>query len=224
MRALLPTSIPIIGCGGISNGDDAVDFLKAGANMVQAYTAFGYTGVGFARKVKDEIAANLERQSTTWKAEVEKNRQNWVEGANRLDRQLKTEVSRLKQAMSTAPMLIPVEDLVAAQGLDPDDLSARREDSSRIFGSMRTIAKSNDRDTSGIVSTAMDNLDASLHPFVSAVLGMTKDLPDVHSEPPNAATSNRGVHNHLPAEAASVSLVDDVSWRESVNQGDRRLV
>src|SRR3954451_12768223 len=56
LRSLLPPSIPIIGCGGISSGADAVDFLRAGASLVQAYTAFGYAGVGFPRELKDEIS------------------------------------------------------------------------------------------------------------------------------------------------------------------------
>ncbi|KAJ9113173.1 hypothetical protein QFC22_006012 [Naganishia vaughanmartiniae] len=224
LRALLPTSIPIIGCGGISNGNDAVDFLNAGADMVQAYTAFGYTGVGFARKVKDEIAANLERHSTTWKAEVEKNRQKWADVADHLEQQLKAEVSRLRQARDSAPSLIPAEDLAAAAGLDSEDLSATREDSSHTFGSVRAVAQGTHADPAGTVSMGMHNLDASLRPFVSAVLGVSDGVVGLQDELPHAHATNGGAHSYRAADPAETPLAETLSWRNSVNQGDRRLV
>lgn len=66
LRSHLPSSIPIIGCGGISSGADALEFARAGASAVQLYTAFGYGGVGTARRIKDELAEELKRQGTTW--------------------------------------------------------------------------------------------------------------------------------------------------------------
>ncbi|CUA69201.1 dihydroorotate oxidase [Rhizoctonia solani] len=66
LRAHLPASIPIIGCGGISSGADALEFARAGASSVQLYTAFGYTGVGTARRIKDELTDELKRLGTTW--------------------------------------------------------------------------------------------------------------------------------------------------------------
>lgn len=38
------SSLPIIGCGGICSGDDAVQKLQAGAALVQIYTGFIYRG------------------------------------------------------------------------------------------------------------------------------------------------------------------------------------
>ncbi|KAF8512887.1 hypothetical protein JB92DRAFT_2925947 [Gautieria morchelliformis] len=66
IRSFLPSSIPIIGCGGISSGADALEYARAGASAVQLYTAFGYGGVGTPRRIKDEIAEELKRQGTTW--------------------------------------------------------------------------------------------------------------------------------------------------------------
>jgi dihydroorotate dehydrogenase len=68
LRSLLPASIPIIGCGGISSGADALEFARAGATTVQIYTAFGYDGVGTPRRIKDELAEQLHKSSTslTW--------------------------------------------------------------------------------------------------------------------------------------------------------------
>lgn len=65
LRGLLPRDFPIIGCGGISCGRDAVEYARAGASLVQAYTAFGYDGPGFPRRLKDEILAELDGKA--WK-------------------------------------------------------------------------------------------------------------------------------------------------------------
>jgi dihydroorotate dehydrogenase len=67
LRANLPASIPIIGCGGISSGQDALEFAKAGASLVQLYTRFGYEGAGTARRIKDELVAELKKEGKTWK-------------------------------------------------------------------------------------------------------------------------------------------------------------
>lgn len=70
LRANLPASVPIIGCGGISSGQDALEFARAGATLVQLYTSFGYEGVGTARRIKDEIVAELKKEGKTWKQVV----------------------------------------------------------------------------------------------------------------------------------------------------------
>lgn len=63
--------MPIIGCGGISSGADALAFARAGASCVQLYTIFGYDGVGACRRIKDELAEELARSDTTWQSVVE---------------------------------------------------------------------------------------------------------------------------------------------------------
>ncbi|KAI0372679.1 dihydroorotate dehydrogenase [Pilatotrama ljubarskyi] len=70
LRSLLPPSIPLIGCGGISSGADALEYARAGASAVQLYTAFGYGGPGVCRQVKDELAALLRAEGKTWKQVV----------------------------------------------------------------------------------------------------------------------------------------------------------
>lgn len=52
-------SIPIIGCGGIASGSDAVEFARAGASAVQIYTAMGYEGPGIVTRVKREVGEIL---------------------------------------------------------------------------------------------------------------------------------------------------------------------
>ncbi|KAG9084596.1 Dihydroorotate dehydrogenase (quinone), mitochondrial [Ceratobasidium sp. UAMH 11750] len=70
LRSHLPANIPIIGCGGITTGADALAFARAGATSVQLYTSFGYNGVGTARRIKDELTEELRRQGTTWQQVV----------------------------------------------------------------------------------------------------------------------------------------------------------
>lgn len=60
------SDLVLIGCGGISNGKDALDFARAGATFVQCYTAFAYQGPGLARKMKDEITLELKKEGKTW--------------------------------------------------------------------------------------------------------------------------------------------------------------
>lgn len=72
LRTLLPAEIPIIGCGGIATGSDALAFAKAGASSVQFYTALSTDGAGAVRRIKDEVVRELENnpnEGETW-AEV----------------------------------------------------------------------------------------------------------------------------------------------------------
>ena len=56
LYAELGTEVPIIGVGGIFNGADAYEKIRAGASAVQIYTALIFEGPGLARKVKSELA------------------------------------------------------------------------------------------------------------------------------------------------------------------------
>ncbi|KIY53009.1 hypothetical protein FISHEDRAFT_34388 [Fistulina hepatica ATCC 64428] len=71
MRAELPASIPIIGCGGIATGADALEYAKAGASMVQVYTSFGYDGVGACRRIKDQLLMELSKEGKSWQQVVD---------------------------------------------------------------------------------------------------------------------------------------------------------
>ena len=53
--------VPIIGVGGISNGQDAYEKLRAGASLVQVYTAFIYQGPAIARSIKTQLLELLRR-------------------------------------------------------------------------------------------------------------------------------------------------------------------
>lgn len=52
--------VPIIGVGGIFNGQDAYDKISAGASAVQLYTSLIFHGPPVVQKVKNELNALLE--------------------------------------------------------------------------------------------------------------------------------------------------------------------
>jgi dihydroorotate dehydrogenase len=53
--------VPLIGVGGISSGADAYDKIRAGASLVQLYTALVYQGPGLITRIKRELGALLEK-------------------------------------------------------------------------------------------------------------------------------------------------------------------
>ena len=59
LRARVGDRMVLIAAGGIESGDDAYERIRAGATLVQAYTAFIYAGPFWARRVHRELAARL---------------------------------------------------------------------------------------------------------------------------------------------------------------------
>ena len=55
-------AIPLIGVGGIANADDAWERIRAGASLVQLYTAMVYEGPGIARRIGHGLAQRLKRE------------------------------------------------------------------------------------------------------------------------------------------------------------------
>ncbi|MCD6020132.1 MAG: dihydroorotate dehydrogenase [Bacteroidetes bacterium] len=48
-------SFPVIGVGGIHSPEDAIEKLKAGADLIQLYTGFIYEGPGLIKRINKEI-------------------------------------------------------------------------------------------------------------------------------------------------------------------------
>lgn len=55
----------IIGVGGISSGQDAIDKLKAGADLLQVYTSLIYEGPAVVKRINKEISNYLDRKGLT---------------------------------------------------------------------------------------------------------------------------------------------------------------
>ena len=49
-------SIPIIGVGGIMNPKDALDKIQAGADLIQLYTGFIYSGPSIVKKINNYLS------------------------------------------------------------------------------------------------------------------------------------------------------------------------
>jgi dihydroorotate dehydrogenase len=54
--------LPLVGVGGIADADDAWARIRAGASLVQLYTAMIYQGPGIARRIALGLARRLERE------------------------------------------------------------------------------------------------------------------------------------------------------------------
>lgn len=60
------SDLVLIGCGGITNADDALEFGRAGASFVQLYTSFAYAGPGLPSQIRSDLAKKLRQQGKTW--------------------------------------------------------------------------------------------------------------------------------------------------------------
>ena len=54
-------AFPLIGAGGIDSGATAIAKIKAGATLLQLYTALVYRGVGVVSEIKDDLSRALRR-------------------------------------------------------------------------------------------------------------------------------------------------------------------
>lgn len=57
--ALTRGQMPLIGVGGISSGDDAYDKIRAGASLVQLYSALVFKGPGMVKEIKHTLIRRL---------------------------------------------------------------------------------------------------------------------------------------------------------------------
>ena len=68
LYALTGGKMPLVGVGGIGSGTDAYAKIRAGASLVQLYTALVFQGPGLVPRIKRDLAALLRRdgfRSTT---------------------------------------------------------------------------------------------------------------------------------------------------------------
>lgn len=61
MYRLTKGKIPLIGVGGVSNGEEAYAKIKAGASLVQAYSGLIYQGLDLATTINRELIALLKK-------------------------------------------------------------------------------------------------------------------------------------------------------------------
>lgn len=59
LRKRLGDNFPIIGVGGIMTPEDAIEKMRAGADLVQIYTGFVYEGPGFIKRINKKIIEEM---------------------------------------------------------------------------------------------------------------------------------------------------------------------
>ena len=65
MYRLTQGKIPIIGCGGVSSGEDAYEKIRLGASLIQFYSGLVYQGFPITGRIKRELVACLKRDGFT---------------------------------------------------------------------------------------------------------------------------------------------------------------
>jgi dihydroorotate dehydrogenase len=70
MRQRVGSRIVLVGVGGVSSGEDAYAKIRAGASLVQLYTALVYNGGGLVPKLKRDLIACLDRDGFKTVAEA----------------------------------------------------------------------------------------------------------------------------------------------------------
>jgi dihydroorotate dehydrogenase len=63
-------SVPIVGVGGIFTAEDAYARIRAGASLIQVYTALVYEGPGLPRRLSRGLAALLRRDGISMREAV----------------------------------------------------------------------------------------------------------------------------------------------------------
>jgi dihydroorotate dehydrogenase len=61
MHQRLNGAVTLVGVGGIAGGEDAYAKIRAGATLVQLYTALAFHGPGLVARIKRELLACLAR-------------------------------------------------------------------------------------------------------------------------------------------------------------------
>lgn len=71
LRARLGDKLVLIAAGGIENADQAWESVRAGASLVQVYTAFVYKGPGLARELTAGLRERMQRDGfDSWESAV----------------------------------------------------------------------------------------------------------------------------------------------------------
>jgi dihydroorotate dehydrogenase len=63
-------AFPLVGAGGIDSGGAALTKIRAGASLIQLYSALIYKGLGLVDDIKNDLAATLLRTGRDSLAEI----------------------------------------------------------------------------------------------------------------------------------------------------------
>ena len=218
LRPLLPPSIPIIGCGGITTGSDALAFARAGASLVQIYTVFGYRGVGTPRLLKDEMSEVL--RGSNWMSQIGRDREGKAMGWDEARLKRESEVVK-REAESLAELLRETD--------DEDDVRRLVREAEAALG------KFGEMETSGS-GGARDNLLGADVSEGEAARRMIEDDPTPAEDPPShehARTIEEAVElTPVGIDLRPIMVIEEVvpavdeeeQWGRAARVGSRRIV
>ena len=69
-RKVLPAKRVIVACGGVESGADMFQLMKAGASLVELYSALIYEGPGICQKILLELLRLLDREGISKASEI----------------------------------------------------------------------------------------------------------------------------------------------------------
>ncbi len=180
---------------------------------MQAYTAFGYAGVGFPRELKDDVSRLLAAQGSSWTNEVERAQKKWTSGVDRLQRELEREADRLKEVRQ-APRHVPLEDVLAEDGIDvpvaPAPAAVPQSQPAREAPQPQAPAASQALLTHGAAATTPPATDASAAPRIEA--------------PPAPSAATEPIQPTAAPTSPEPPRLDTAAWRSVVNASDKRIV
>lgn len=232
IRPLLPPSIPVIGCGGISTASDAISMARAGASIVQLYTSFGYRGIGTPALLKDEISAELSRlpgsiSGQTWKSQIGRD---WADKDMGWDeRRLEKESKALKQEAEGLGQML-------RKAFEEDDLARLIKEAEVALGGPRdnlagarpaADMSPESEKTSDVAQALIGAMQADESRAGSAVphaIEPSAPEPGVRvSEPLGGGPFGPIVVQEVKSDVEPVPKQED-AWTGAVRRGNKRLV
>ncbi|KAK4683676.1 dihydroorotate dehydrogenase, partial [Tremellales sp. Uapishka_1] len=228
LRPLLPPTIPLIGCGGITSGADAVQMAQAGASLIQVYTVFGYRGVGTPRLIKDEISKALQlttpASQKTWKSVVKRNN-SWNEDEIKgLGEKIKSEAKGLGDLLQSLDERQSLHDLIReserALGLKQDD-GAKAEEEEKAPAARDNLVGSTGVDRSRALAEGTPSPTLIERTPVPAA-PPAHSIQEALASEPQAIDLTPIVVMGVPEEVVPVDEVD--AWVKSAKSGSKRLV
>ena len=237
LRPLLPPSTPIVGCGGISSGADAVQMARAGASLVQVYTLLGYRGVGTPRLLKDEITQAL--LGHTWKnvlgTEWEGTQMGWdekrlekesaalrkeAEGLGDLLRHLneKEDMQRLVREAEAA--LAGVRETKPRDNLMGSDAPAPAQETKEESGNKLNKAEKVEKKAQG----ALEKVERGAERVGNALEQAISSAIEAATPRRSAEGGSQPTRQAPPVESSPPPAGDQDAFARSVQSGQRRLV
>lgn len=228
LRTLLPADIPLIGCGGISSGEDALAFAKAGASSVQLYTVMSTEGAGAARRIKDELVKVLDSEAKKSWADVVKSAIHELANTHPLRyeaRQAKanappTEETFVAEAEELKREAEALKKLLLEAGIESSQALTEALSATELDDTLRAMGLEPPSDNQPSVGGPSDDANAII---ATVSTGTHSEEADGSSTPPASPLGAEPHHSTNDAGTAPPA-VDDVVEKQDISLTDGKAV